>query len=142
MCPRHQWISLKGIERATSRCSSRVEHRFCKAGVGGSIPLIGSFRLQFIVLCPSDVLLLVIFGWGESEYTLSGSNGIYRNEVHLLEGIDVYSKIVALSSIMLPSSFVANVLACCCKPNDRSIVIEPAGLALDTPELFICILND
>ena len=39
-----QSLDIHAILLHKCRCSSMAEHRFCKAAVGGSIPLIGSLR--------------------------------------------------------------------------------------------------
>ena len=62
------------------RCSSVVELSPCKRVAVGSSPTIGFFLLQLLILCPMDILLLIVACWTQDPYIAESRATSYLHE--------------------------------------------------------------
>src|SRR5579859_8015257 len=98
--------------------------------------------LQLVVLRPSYMFFLVIFGWYESKIYLSSANLIHRKKIDFIKFLIVHRKIITLPSIVSPSAILqGDIMISCIKFKNSTTSGDPSSFALHTPNLTIIIFD-
>src|SRR5579859_3657126 len=98
--------------------------------------------LQLVILRPSYMFFLVIFGWYESKIYLSSSNLIYRKHINFIEFLTIYGKVITLPSIVSPSAILqGDIVISRVKFKNSTPSGDPSSFALHSPNFTIIIFD-